>query len=216
VSDEASNAEYLRARETAAEYRRRGYEVVLGAPLDFLPDYCADLVVRKDDEVKVIEVKSRSSLAADPRIKELARAVDAKPGWSFELLLVAEPEKLDAPEGARSFDRGDVLERIDEAERALAAGMSEAALVLGWSACEAAARVLVTEEEKSNRDISAPGYFLDRAVFLGIMSREEYRDLVNVRRYRNAIVHGFSHGDFGDELITNLIGTVRQMMAAGQ
>ncbi len=214
--EQASNAEYLLAHKTAEDYRRRGYAVAFDAPLDFLPGFRADLLVSKDDEVKVIEVKSRSSLAADPRIRELARAVDAKPGWSFQLQLVAEPERLDAPEGARSFDRGGVLERIDEAEKALGAGMSEAALVLGWSACEAAARVLVTEEEKSSRDISAPGYFLDRAVFLGIMSREEYRDLVNVRRYRNAIVHGFSHGDFGDELVRNLIGTVRQMMAAGQ
>lgn len=214
--EQASNAEYLLARKTAEDYRRRGYAVAFDAPLDFLPGFRADLLVSKDDEVKVIEVKSRSSLAADPRIRELAQAVDAKPGWSFQLQLVAEPEKLDAPEGARSFDRGDVLERIDEAEKALGAGMSEAALVLGWSACEAAARVLVTEEEKSNRDISAAGYFLDRAVFLGIVSREEYRDLVEVRRYRNAIVHGFSHGDFGDEFVTNLIGTVRQMMAAGQ
>ena len=65
--DETSNAEYLRARETAAEYRRMGYEVAREAPLDFLPGFRADLVVRKDDEVKVIEVKSRSSLAADPR-----------------------------------------------------------------------------------------------------------------------------------------------------
>ena len=159
------------------------------------------------------EVKSRSSLAAEPRIKELARAVESRPGWSFELLLVPEPEKLDAPEGARSFDRGNVLERVAEAERALASGMSEAALVLAWSACEAAARVLVAEEEKSNRNVSAPGYFLDRAVFLGIISREEYRDLANVRKYRNAIVHGFSHGDFEDELVTSLIGTVRGMMA---
>jgi hypothetical protein len=214
--EQASNAEYLLAHQTAEDYRRRGYAVDFDAPLDFLAGFRADLLVSKDDEVKVIEVKSRSSLAADPRIRELARAVDAKPGWSFQLLLVAEPEKLDAPEGARSFDRGDVLERIDEAERALAAGMSAAALLLGWSACEAAARVLVTEEEKSTPDISAPGYFLDRAVFLGIISREEYRDLVNARRYRNAIVHGFSHGDFRVEMVTNLLGTVRGMMAAGQ
>lgn len=214
--EQASNAEYLLTHKTAEDYRRRGYAVAFDAPLDFLAGFRADLLVSKDDEVKVIEVKSRSSLAADPRIRELARAVDAKPGWSFQLLLVAEPEKLDAPEGARSFDRGDVLERIDEAESALAAGMSEAALLLGWSACEAAARVLVAEEEKSTRDISAPGYFLDRAVFLGIISREEYRDLVNARRYRNAIVHGFSHGDFRDEMVTSLLGTVRRMMAAGQ
>jgi hypothetical protein len=214
--EEASNAEYLLARKTAEDYRRKGYAVALDAPLDFLPGFHADLVVRKQDEVKVIEVKSRSSLAANPMIRELAQAVDSRPGWSLELLLVAEPEKLDSPEGARSFDRGQVLQRTKEAERALASGLSEAALVLAWSACEAAARVLVTEQEKSDRDISAPGYFLDRAVFLGIISREEYGDLATARKYRNAIVHAFSHGDFKEELVTNLIGTVRRMMAADQ
>ena len=182
MTAQASNAEYLLARKTAEEYRRKGYKVALGPELEFLPGFHADLVVRKDDEIKVIEVKSRSSLAADAKIRELVRAVDSRPGWSFELLLVAEPEKLDAPEGARSFDREQGLQRIREAERALASGLSEAALVLAWSACEAAVRVLVTEQEKSDRDISAPGYFLDRAVFLGIVSREEpgYRDWVRL------------------------------------
>ncbi len=216
MTEQASNAEYLLARKTAQDYRRKGYEVAFDAPLDFLPGFRADLVVSRNDEVKVIEVKSRSSLAAEPRIRELAQAVDSRPGWSLELLLVAEPEKLDSPEGARPFDRGRVLQRIEEAEKALTSGMSEAALVLAWSACEAAARVLVTEQEKSNRDISAPGYFLDRAVFLGLISREEYGDLVHVRKYRNAIVHGFSHGDFGGELVRSMVGTVRRMMAADQ
>ena len=147
----ASSAAHLLTRKTAEEYRRKGYEVVLDAPLDFLPGFYADLVVRKHDEVKVIEIKSRSSLAANPRITELAQAVDSRPGWSFELLLVAEPEKLDSPEGARSFDRERVLQRLDEAEKSLASGLSEAALVLAWSACEAAARVLVAEQEKSDR-----------------------------------------------------------------
>lgn len=213
--EEASNAEYLLARKTAEEYRRKGYDVAIDVPLDFLPGFRADLLVRKPDEVKVIEVKSRSSLAADPRIRQLARVVDSKPGWSFELLLVAEPERLDSPAGARSFDRGNVLRRIEEAEKALASGMSEAALVLAWSACEAATRVLVTDQEESSPDINAPGYFLDQAVFLGIISREEYRHLTRARKYRNAIVHGFSHDDFGDELVRDLIGAVLRMMDAG-
>ena len=212
----SSSAEYLLTRKTADEYRRKGYQVTLDAPLDFLPGFRADLLARKRDDVKVIEVQSRSSLAANPKITELAKAIDSKPGWSFELLLVAEPEKLDSPDGARSFDRNNVLDRVDEAEQALAAGLSQAALVLAWSACEAAARVLVTDQEKSNRDISAASYFLDRAVFLGLISRKDYRDLENARKYRNAIVHGFIHGDFRDELVTNLIRTVRQMMTADQ
>lgn len=213
--EETSNAAYLLARKTAEEYRRKGYDVALDVPLDFLPGFRADLLVRKPNEVKVIEVKSRSSLAANPKIKQLARVVDSKPGWSFELLLVAEPERLDSPEGSRSFDRGHVLQRIEEAEKALASGMPEAALVLAWSACEAATRVLVTDQEESSPDINAPGYFLDQAVFLGIVSREEHRRLAKARKYRNAIVHGFSHDAFGDELVSDLIEAVRRMIDTG-
>ena len=137
----ASNAEYLLVRKTAEKYRRQGYEVTLDAPLDFLPGCRADLLASKADEVTVIEIKSRSSLAADPRIRELAKAVDARPGWRFELLLVAEPEKLDSPEGARSLDHERILQRIEDAERALTSGASESALVLAWSAFEATTRM---------------------------------------------------------------------------
>ena len=68
-------SEYLLTKKTAEEYRSRGYEVLAEASLDFLPGFTADLLVRKGDEVKVIEVKSRPSLAADPKVSELARII---------------------------------------------------------------------------------------------------------------------------------------------
>ena len=37
----------------AAEYRSRGYEVEEDCPLEFLPGFRADMVVRKDGESKV-------------------------------------------------------------------------------------------------------------------------------------------------------------------
>ena len=209
----ASNAEHLLARKTAEEYRSKGYEVTLDAPLDFFPGYRADLLARKAGEVTVIEVKSRSSLAADARIRELARVVDAKPGWSFELLLVAEPEKLDSPEGARPFDLERILQRLGDADRALASGASESALLLAWSAVEAATRMLVAEREGSAPDINAPGYFLDQAVFLGFITHEEYRRLVKVKQYRNAIAHAFTHDAFGVELVRDAVEIVRRMIA---
>ena len=125
----ATDSEYLLTRKTAEEYQGKGYEVLFEAPIDFMPGFTADLLVRKGDEVKVIEVKSRPSLAANPRIGELARLIESKPGWSFELLLVAEPEKLDSPEGARAFDSGRILQRVEEAERSLQAGSPEAAFL---------------------------------------------------------------------------------------
>ena len=138
----ATDSEYLLTHKTAEEYRGKGYEVVFEAPLDFLPGFSADLLVRKGDDVRVIEVKSRSSLAADPKISELARLIDAKPGWSFELVLVSEPEKLDSPEGARSFESERILQRIEEAEKSLQAKLPEAAFLLAWSASEAVIREL--------------------------------------------------------------------------
>ena len=209
----ATGSEYLLARKTAEEYRSKGYEVLLDAPLDFLPGFTADLLVRKGDEVRVIEVKSRPSLAADPKISELARLIESKPGWSFELLLVSEPEKLDSPEGARSFESGKIRQRVEEAESSLRAGSSEAAFLLAWSASEAAIRELLTAQGVSSTSITSPGYVLDQGIYHGVISRDDHDALTHMRKYRNAIVHGFGTDDFSDELVTGLIETIRRIMA---
>ena len=209
----ATNTEYLLTRRTAEEYRNQGYEVTEEAPLDFFPGFYADLLARKNDEVKVIEVRSRSSLNANPRIAELARIIDTKPGWNFELLLVGEPEKIDSPEDAAIFD-SDPLGRIGQAEEALSLGLPEAAFLLAWSACEAAIREMLQAQGISEAGISSPAYVLDQAVFQGLISRNDYDKLTDMRKYRNAIVHGFSVDGFSDKMVRQLIKTVRRMAKA--
>lgn len=76
--------------KTAHEYFDRGYAISTDALLDFIPGFLADLVVRKDGESKVIEVKSWSSLVADSRIAKLADVIDSKPSWTFELIFPGE------------------------------------------------------------------------------------------------------------------------------
>ena len=211
---EATNAEYILTRKRAEEYRSRGYEVSLEAPLDFLPGFHADLIARKGGETRVIEVKTRSSLASMPQITELARIVDSKPGWSFELLLVGEPEKVDSPEGTSAISGGMILERIEAAEQALGSGLSEAAFLLAWSACEAATRELIAAEGNADSGIPTSTHVLDQAVYDGVISRHEYKVLTGFQKYRNAIVHGFNVDDFNDELVANLINVVRRMAPA--
>ena len=211
---EATNAEYLLTRKRAEEYRSRGYEVSLEAPLDFLPGFQADLIARKGGETKVVEVKTRSSLASMPQITELARIVDSKPGWSFELVLVGEPEKVDSPEGTSAISGGMILERIEAAEQALGSGLSEAAFLLAWSACEAATRELIAAEGTADSGIPTSIHVLDQAVYEGVISRGEYKTLTGFQKYRNAIVHGFNVDDFNDELVANLINVVRRMAPA--
>ena len=209
--DSVTDSEYLIARKTAEEYRSKGYEVLQETPLEFLPGFRADLVVRKGGEAKVIEVRRRSSLAANPKIRELAEIIDSMPGWSFELILVGEPEKLDSPEGAHSFEFEGILQRIREAERAIESGLSEAAFVLAWSALEAAARALIAAQGGSDSGMTIPGFVLEQAMSLGVLSREEYGDLAQMQKYRNAIVHGFTATDFNDDMVTDLMETVRRM-----
>ena len=207
----ATIPEMLLADMTAEEYRNKGYEVARETQLDFLPGIHPDIIVRKGDEVKVIEVKSRASLVGNRQIMELARAIHAKPGWSFELLMVGEPEKLDSPAGAQSFGDESILRRIEEAEKALGTGLSEAAFLLAWSACEAAVRELLAAQGVPNSGITTPHYVLDQAIFHGVISSDEYQHLNDMQKYRNAIVHGFSANDFGDDLVNELIDTVRRL-----
>ena len=165
------------------------------------------------DEVRVIEVKSRPSLAADPKISELARLIDSKPGWTFELVLVSEPEKLDSPEGSRSFKSEKIMQRIGEAERSLEAGLPEAAFLLAWSALEAATRILIAAQGVSDTRITSPRFVLDQAVFHGAISRDEYNALIRMLEYRNAIAHGFGIDDFSDIMVTDLIETIKRITA---
>ena len=196
----------------AAEYRSKGYAVEQDCPLEFLPGFVADLVVRKDGETKVIEVKYRASLAESPKIRELAQILHEKPGWSFELLLVGEPERLDSPEGARSFAAEEVRHRLAEAEKALEHGLGEAAFLLVWSAFEAAVRELIAAEGVSIARVTQSGYVLDQAVHHGVISRTDYNHLADMRRYRNAIAHGFDVDGFVDEKVTEMIEVVARLL----
>lgn len=210
-----TNAEFLLIQKTAQEYRSKGFEVSTDSLLDFLPGFRTDLVVRRGGEAKVIEVKTRSSLAADPQIGELARIIDSKPGWDFELILVSEPEKLDSPEDAQSFEGESIFLRIEESKESLEAGFPEAAFLLAWSACEAVIRALVEAEGVSNSSITRPGYVLDQAVYIGLISMDDYNYLTNLQKYRNAIVHGFTASGFSEEMVQGLIETVRRIAMNG-
>ncbi len=198
--------------KTAAKYRSRGYEVEEDCPLDFLPGFRADLVARKGDEVRVIEVKSRTSLAATPSLNELAEILYSKPGWSYDLLLVGEPEKLEAPEGSQPFAEEEIRRRLAEAEEVLEKGSGEAAYLLVWSACEAAIRNLIETAEISITRVTTASYVLDMAVMHGIISREDHDYLTDMMKYRNAIAHGFDVNGFSDEEVAELIEVVVRLL----
>ncbi len=211
--EDAAILEARLADVTAEKYRSKGYVVSRDESLEFFPGFRADLVARKGDEVKVIEVKCRSTLTATPEISDLARVLNAKPGWSFELVLVGEPERLESPDGAKSFEGENILQRIGQAEGVLEAGFAEAAYLLAWATFEAVLRGMIEEEGVSIKRITTSGYVLNLAVIHGVISRDDYQELASMMKYRNALAHGFQVNEFGDDVVRHLIEITKRWVS---
>ena len=207
-------AEKMFIEKTAAEYRSRGYEVLWDETLDFLPGFHPDILVRKDGETKVIAVQSKTSLAVNPKIIELADAIRTKPDWSLELVLVGEPERLDAPEGARPYKVPDIDRRIAEAESAFAAELNNAAFLLAWSACEAAVRVLVRADGLEINRVTWPSHTLGHAATRGIISDKDDDFLSEMLALRNALSHGFDTDGPSKEQASDLITAAKALRQA--
>ena len=197
---------------TAAEYVGKGYQVWQDAPLHFLPGFRADVLVKKGDERKVIAVKTRPSLVADPAFSEFKRIINSRPGWSFELLVVGEPERLDAAENPQPLDESGILNRLDQAETALNAGLPEAALLLAWAGAQALVRMMVEAEGVAIKRVTIPNYVLSQAVYLGAIDRDSADRLHQIAEYRNAIAHGFEVNDFTGALVVELIAMVKSLL----
>lgn len=207
----ATNAEVMLLHKTADEYQRKGYEVEYDVSLDFFPNFRADLVVQKDGQCRVIEVKQRTTLAADPKVRELAHIVNKMPGWSFELVLVGTPEQLDAPDGTRPVEAEEITKQLDGAIETLNFGHPDAGFVLAWAALEAVARILAAKEGESHEGITTSDFILEQLLALDIISLEEHDFLNEWRKVRNALVHGFAVKGFDSSVVADLIGTVRRL-----
>jgi REase_AHJR-like len=203
-----------RVRAVAEDYRRQGYDVLEEPSPESLPDFLAghqpDLIARRANETVVVEVKSRRSLADEPQVRDLARLLQGKEHWSFELVIVPE-EKPVAPEGAQPFTREEVLRGLEEVVRLLELGFSEAAMLRTWGTAEAALRI-IAEEQGVELERYAPSYILKRVVSDGIISREEYAFFMRAMEYRNALVHGFSTASFDTNLVRKLIVLIKQLI----
>ena len=205
------------AHRLAEEYRSRGYEVIEEPSQEqlppFLTGYHPDILLRKadEDEAVIVEVKSRRSLAKESQIREMAGLLRTQPGWRLELVVVDVGEQLEALEDARPFARGDILRGITEAERLLASGSNEAALLLAWAVTEPTVRLL-TNIEGLETHRTRPQHILKQAVVNGVVSRADYNLLLQALRHRNAQAHGFVQPDFDPNLIGALIDTTKRLL----
>ena len=207
--------EKVRARDLAEEYRRKGYEVIEEPDAEQLPDFLAgyrpDLLVKKETGTTVVEVESRSSLKEDPKAREIARILQTKPDWNFELVLVREQKRLDVPNGSRPFTREDVHCRLEAVNALLEAGASEAAFLQTWASAEAALWILA-ENAGFIPDNHGSRPLVSHTAVNGLISREDYNFLIHAMKYRNALVHGYELADFDPAMIGKLANLTKSIL----
>lgn len=197
-----------------------------GLDVDNIPKPILDamngLVYTDDEQVRDLRCRKRdldadliirSALTSSSRLDEIAQAIEDQPDWSFELVLVAEPDRLESPVGAKPFDSGALSSRVEQAQLMLEAGQTEPAFLLAWSACEAALRLLAAEQEATANEIASTRQMLGQAASLGNVSDEEHRELLQLQRRRNALVHGLEDPDFSEDQARRLLEIVRGVIA---
>jgi len=179
----------------AQEYRNKGYQVVVQPDVterpDFVREYQPDIIARSSTESVVIEVKNWVSAADRDRLQAIARKVESRQGWRF--VVVSPGDVGTGMHGPKLHDLQEpqIVALLRQAGDLRVAGQSQAALLVAWSALEAAMR-RAAEANMLELRRSDPWALMRELVSNGVMDRQRYRDISDVLRVRSAIAHGFA------------------------
>lgn len=190
--------------ELVHQYRRNGYEVRRDASLPPpLESFRADLIVERDDEMIVVEVKDSTRITKDSerRLSELAATINALPGWTFELVTFAPPP--DRSSGGASHIHAWLRQA-----REVAPISRLASILVASTAIEATLRHLdlsSAEDDRPARGINAPG-LIRRLQVDGRISDNQADRLLNFWRVRSAAAHGYSDPAIDDLDYNPLLG----------
>lgn len=181
-----------RLRDVAEDYRRRGYKVMVAPSVNQLPEflrsYHPDLIAESLDESVIVEIRASGRASEKDDWGQLAEAVRQHPGWRLELVLGTDRDRL----AAEPITRPEVEARLEQGLRLAEDGVLDAALLLTWSATEAAMR-LASHKQQVRLPDYRPAAMISRLYTDGIISREDYDSLMRFMRLRDAVGHGLRH-----------------------
>ncbi len=211
------NLEKRRISEVARDYRKRGYDVIVEPRKNDLPDFLEkfrpDMIARNDSETVVIEVKTHDSLSKSKYIDELAKILEDKPSWRFELIVTNPKGKdwLQANE-YKLIDESEIVQRLEEATILLKQQHREAALLLAWSAVEATMR-RIAQQEKVSFEKQQSAYIVKKLFSLGLLDKSQYSVIQGCVELRNAVVHGYGISRLEFDRVRKLIEVTKQILS---
>lgn len=179
-------------------YLAQGYTVEHQAQLAG-SDLTADLLLRRGDEVVLVQCKYTGGPPRDTSLKELAEYAERQ-GWRFSVVLGQESgavEEISIP------SREEVLRLIADAHTVNPS--SWIALLAVFAAFEAAARYALSRTGQRSPPRPTSGAQVQALAVAGLITPEDERLLRKLMAARNTAAHGLSHETVPAELVESAL-----------
>lgn len=172
----------------AQEYRDAGYTVTVTPDREQIPrsfPFPPDIVATRENERIAVEVSgSQGSEPSRGRWSEMSVAAERE-GWRFRLVVMGPDDSAVDYSISASAEIESRLERAGS----LAASDPDAALLLAWSAFEAAARRALLRERSAPRGTHTVA-LVKNLVHHGLLEGDELPRLRQIAELRNKLAHG--------------------------
>lgn len=105
-----------------------------------------------------------------------------------------------------------ILDMIEESERALEFDARRSALVIGWAALEASLRRVALWKGRHGEIGVQPTILIRELFSAGVLSREDRQFLEELRQTRTAAVHGLAPENFSPQIVREMNAMSRRML----
>ncbi len=201
--------------EVALEYQQQGYVVTVAPESSQLPDFLSsfpiDLLARNADETVVIEVRIRASLTEAPALNAIAKAVEGKSHWRFDLVVI-NPDNYQYLRFGDSalLEQSEIYYRLTEARQLAAQEYGEAAILLAWSALEAILRHLAEAEQLMDEEENF-AQVLKNLFTYGWLNKEQLQILQKGLQSRDVISHGYKLQESAPRILKDMLRVADQL-----
>ena len=191
---ENSNNINRKIREIVKDYENKGFTVYLYPNKSQLPNFLEsfqpDIIAKKGNENVVIEVKTRNDRSNLASFENLAKEIDKRENWRFEMVFTNPKEKQLKTDFQNILNDVTISNRITEIEKLIGIESYEAAFLLSWSTIESVLRNKLNRE-KLNSEKSTTISLMKTMFSLGLLNQHDYKSLQKSFNQRNNLIHGF-------------------------
>ena len=202
----------------AGLYLSQGYQVVFRPGSAELPPFAknfkVEIVAKRGTQGVLVSIKkNRFEMAADSNLPRYAEIISSQPGWRFDItILEGEDPAARELRGAQELPDEAIEKALDEACELVRTGFVRPALIIAWSALEAAMRRKLRASGETAGWGTPPRQLLNELYSTGILSGDVFRRLERVYRLRSEITHGFASPTLDAGTVSFLIETARGLL----